>query len=59
MKDAGGKTEDPPETVFLLAEAKEDLVIEAAGEDLLNRAEGTFFRRSLHPHLKRNKGEAR
>jgi hypothetical protein len=39
-----------PKAVFLLAEALQGVVIVAAGKDLRTRAEGTFFRRCLHPH---------
>jgi len=49
----------PKAFIFLLAEAQQGVVIAAVGVDLRTRAEGTFFRRSLHPHQKRNKGGAR
>jgi len=45
-----------PQAFFLLAEALQGLVIVAAGGDLRRRAEETFFRRSIHPHQKRNEG---
>jgi len=46
----------PQAFIFPLADAQKDLLIAAAGEDPDRRAKGTFFRRSLHPHQKRNKG---